>query len=161
MIYRKDIPSPIGMLTMASDGENLIGLWMEGQKHFPTVAMVEKDDLTVFRQTEHWLRQYFEGEAPDPAGLPLAPEGSSFQKSVWKLLVQIPYGQLATYGQLAKALGCKSSQAVGGAVGRNPISVVIPCHRVVGADGKLTGYAGGLERKQYLLELEKANLINF
>ena len=155
MIYRKDIPSPVGTLTLASDGEKLVGLWMEGQKHFPEIPMEEIANLSVFRQTELWLTRYFEGQEPDPAELPLAPAGSQFQQEVWKLL-QIPYGRVTTYGQIAKEIGCKSAQAVGGAVGRNPISIIIPCHRVIASNGKLTRYAGGLERKQYLLELERA-----
>ena len=155
MIYRKDIPSPVGTLTLASDGEKLVGLWMEGQKHFPEIPMKEIANLAVFRQTELWLTRYFEGQEPDPAELPLAPAGSQFQQEVWKLL-QIPYGRVTTYGQIAKEIGCKSAQAVGGAVGRNPISIIIPCHRVIASNGKLTRYAGGLERKQYLLELGRA-----
>ena len=104
-------------------------------------------------QTKVWLSLYFEGKIPDFLP-PLNPKGTEFQKQVWEALLQIPYGETNTYGALAKKLGCKSAQAVGGAVGRNPISVLIPCHRVVGAGGKLTGYAGGVEKKEFLLQLE-------
>lgn len=144
---------------MAGDGENLIGLWLEGQKHFAAGAeRMEEGKLPVLTRTERWLSRYFAGQNPDPKELPLAPRGSEFRRSVWKLLLTIPYGQVTTYGAIAKALGCKSAQAVGGAVGHNPISIIIPCHRVVGSGGQLTGYAGGLDKKVFLLELEKADL---
>lgn len=159
MIFCKEIPSPLGRILLASDGTNLTGLWFLEQKHFPAAEnWISAPELTIFFQTEQWLLRYFTGNVPDPNSLPLAPAGSTFQKRVWKLLTQIPYGQLTTYGTLANKLNCKSAQAVGGAVGRNPISIIIPCHRVVGQSNQLTGYDGGLERKQWLLELEKANL---
>ena len=112
-------------------------------------------ELPIFAQAEDWLSRYFRGEAPSPAELPLSPKGSEFQQRVWALLIEIPYGETSTYGALAKALGCKSAQAVGGAVGHNPISIMIPCHRVLGSNGSLTGYAGGIDKKIFLLELEK------
>ena len=159
MIDRKEILSPLGKIILASDGSSLTGLWFEGQKHLPDMtALTPAPELGVFSQTEQWLNRYFAGEKPDPKELPLSPSGSEFQKRVWDLLLQIPYGQLTTYGTLAKSLNCRSAQAVGGAVSRNPISIIIPCHRVVGQNKTLTGYAGGLNRKQWLLELEKANL---
>ena len=156
MIYSKIISSPLGNLTLASNGGSIVGLWLEGQKHFAAgYPELLTADLPVFQQAEDWLARYFRGEAPSPAELPLAPKGNPFQQKVWTLLLEIPYGQTRTYGELAKALGCRSAQAVGGAVGRNPISILIPCHRCLGTNGALTGYAGGLHNKIFLLELEK------
>ncbi|MBP5169631.1 MAG: methylated-DNA--[protein]-cysteine S-methyltransferase [Oscillospiraceae bacterium] len=154
--------SPLGNMTMASDGYALTGLWFDGQKYYGLTlsgAQNEKN-LPVFRQTENWLNLYFEGMQPD--FIPeLALQGSSFRQIVWGLLLAIPYGQTVTYGELASAAAEKlgynsmSAQAVGGAVGHNPVSVIVPCHRVIGADGSLTGYAGGIERKKALLEIEQ------
>lgn len=159
MHYETRVGSPLGELCLASDGSSLTGLWMEGQNYFRG-SLKEPgerlEELSVWRQTQEWLKAYFAGDKPSPGQLPLAPAGSDFQVSVWKLLCRIPYGQTLTYGQLAQELGegRNLARAVGRAVGRNPISIVIPCHRVVGAEGRLTGYAGGLERKARLLELE-------
>lgn len=159
--------SPVGRLTLASDGEALSGLWLEGQKYFGASvpgAMRERDDLPVFRSARDWLDRYFAGQRPDPSELPLRPAGSTFRQEVWKLLLRIPYGQVTTYGELARQMAVArgresmSSQAVGGAVGHNPISILIPCHRVVGANGSLTGYAGGLDKKIKLLALEGVDL---
>ena len=167
MQYFTTCPSPLGLLTLASDGENLTGLWLEGQKYFGSAITEEtspKDDLSVFAVVKHWLDRYFAGEKPAVAELPLRPDGSEFRQEVWKILCGIPYGQLITYGgiakQLAAATGKKSmsSQAVGGAVGHNPISIIIPCHRVVGTNGSLTGYAGGVSIKVRLLQLEGADM---
>ena len=148
MLYLDHTDSPLGPITMASDGTSLTGLWFDGQKYFP-----------VFEDTRRWLHLYFSGTAP--AFLPdLAPAGTPFQQDIWEILCSIPYGETRTYGQIAELYAQKhgilrmSAQAVGGAVGHNPISILIPCHRVVGADGSLTGYAGGLFRKTFLLELE-------
>ena len=159
--------SPLGKIFMASDGEALIGLWMEGQKYFlQTMGPdAQEADLPIFRQTAAWLDAYFAGKRPQSGNgtvsnalpeLPrLAPRGSEFRQRVWKLLLEIPYGEVTTYGALAEKLGSSmSAQAVGGAVGHNPISILIPCHRVVGSDGSLTGYAGGIEKKEELLRLE-------
>lgn len=158
------LPSPVGPLHLASDGEAITGLWLEGQKYFAATLegeTRESPDLPVFRQTAAWLNAYFAGEVP-PALPPLAPQGSPFRQAVWKLLLEIPRGQTATYGALAEKLreqGLSAApQAVGGAVGHNPISILIPCHRVVGSDGSLTGYAGGLAAKQKLLELEGVDI---
>lgn len=158
MYYISICPSPLGMLTLASNGTKLIGLWMEHQKYFGGNILSEAtvcDDLPIFEKTKDWLTRYFKGQQPPIEELPLAPIGTEFQRAVWQLLCEIPYGEVTTYGEIAKKLGLRSAQAVGGAVGRNPISVIIPCHRVVGTNGALTGYAGGLERKAFLLQLEK------
>ena len=157
MQYVSHYQSPLGRLLLASDGESLTGLWFEGQKYFARSldgAQIPKE-LPLFQSAAEWLDVYFSGREPDFTP-PLRPAGTAFQREVWQLLQAIPYGQTATYGALAKELGrpALSARAVGGAVGRNPISILIPCHRVVGADGSLTGYAGGLERKIRLLELE-------
>ena len=155
-------PSPVGLITLASDGASLAGLWMEGQKYHRNSipeAMTEKNDLPIFEQTRQWLDSYFAGEKPAISELPLAPIGSAFRQSVWNILREIPYGKTITYGEIAKRLGAKSSQAVGGAVGHNPISIIIPCHRVVGANGSLTGYAGGVQAKSKLLTLEGVDMV--
>lgn len=156
-----------GSITLASNGESLVGLWLPGQKHYAATVvgeMVPDDSLAVFNQTTEWLDRYFAGERPDPAELPLAPLGSPFRQRVWDKLLKIPYGRTRTYGDIAAELAREdgkekmSAQAVGGAVGHNPISIIIPCHRVVGAGGSLTGYAGGLEKKIFLLTLEGADM---
>lgn len=159
MTYKTTLVSPLGTLTLSSSGEALTGLWLENQKYFavglkPDAA--ETPDLPVFRQTAAWLERYFSGQVPGELP-PLDPQGSPFRLAVWKQLAEIPYGKTATYGELAKRLG-SSPRAVGNAVGRNPISILIPCHRVLGSGGGLTGYAGGVDRKQFLLELEARSL---
>ena len=162
MDYCTNWISPLGELTLASDGERLVGLWLQGQKYYAATLKSGarlRDDLDVFRAAKDWLRSYFAGECPEPGALPLAPRGSAFRREVWRMLLEIPSGELTTYGALAHRLGPgMSAQAVGGAVGHNPISIIIPCHRVVGADGSLTGYAGGVENKLRLLRLEGADL---
>jgi len=160
MTYTMRYPSPVGMLTLSSGGAAITGLWIAGQKYFasglPDDAL-EQPDLPVFQQAAAWLDAYFaeEGLPPLPA---LDPQGTPFRRSVWEALLDIPYGMTVTYGELAEKLQYAgiytSPRAVGGAVGHNPISILIPCHRVLGADGSLTGYAGGVERKRFLLELE-------
>ena len=164
MTYLTKLISPLGPLSLASDGESILGLWLEGQKYFASgleAETAERPDLPVFAQAEAWLDAYFEKRDLPPLP-PLSPRGSAFRQKVWDLLLEIPLGQTATYGTLAeklKASGTRAApQAVGGAVGHNPISILIPCHRVVGADGSLTGYAGGVEKKRFLLELEGADL---
>ena len=163
MYYSTTVPSPVGLLTLACDGNgtSLVGLWLEGQKyHGDTIpeAMTEKDDLPIFDAAKQWLDRHFAGEKPAISELPLAPIGGAFRQSVWGILCEIPYGEVTTYGEIAKRLGCRSSRAVGGAVGHNPISIIIPCHRVVGANGSLTGYAGGIGMKIKLLELEGVDM---
>lgn len=156
MIYTTHYASPIGPLTLASDGKSLTGLWLEGQKYFPDLdPFCVQPALPAFTAAAAWLDRYFAGEKPCPGELPLSPAGSAFQRRVWALLAEIPYGKTVTYGELAARLG-SSARAVGGAVGRNPISIILPCHRVLGAGGRLTGYAGGLDRKIQLLHHEGA-----
>lgn len=154
--YHRMYSSPLGELLLTSDGTQLTGLWMEKT---PPADSEPGETIPVLVQTKVWLDAYFRGEEP-PLTIPLAPEGTVFQKLIWQYLLEVPYGATCTYGVLARraaaAMGKErmSSQAVGGAVGRNPISILIPCHRCVGANGQLTGYAGGLERKQWLLRHE-------
>lgn len=164
MIYTTKIPSPVGNLTLASDGKHLIGVWIDGQKYFArsiNEETQENSQLPIFLQTTDWLNQYFSGKQPSPHSLSLRPAGSEFRQAVWKILSEIPYGKVTTYGAIAKKIAASrglermSAQAVGGAVGHNPISIIIPCHRVIGSNGSLTGYAGGLDLKQKLLEMEK------
>ena len=165
MDYLHHYSSPLGGITLASDGEALTGLWFDGQKYFGSTlsAKHEEKDLPVFETAERWLDLYFGGIVPDFMP-PVTMRGSAFRRAVWEILLTIPYGQTMTYGEIAariaeqKGLARMSAQAVGGAVGHNPISLIIPCHRVVGADGSLTGYAGGIDRKAKLLEMEKAAL---
>lgn len=147
--------SPLGNLTIAIDCDGaLAGLYMEGQRHFPPAAALGVLDETVGAEVVRQLEEYFGGRRT-AFELQLRAQGTAFQESVWEALRTIPYGQTRTYGQLAAALGRPgAARAVGGAVGRNPIGVVVPCHRVVGGDGTLTGYAGGAARKQTLLQLE-------
>ena len=146
--------SPVGVLTLAGEGENLVGLWLEGQKYFGAgLELSAEGDLPAFDRARDWLDRYFAGKRPAPSELGLTPVGTAFQRAVWAQLCKIPYGETVTYGELAKQLQT-SARAVGSAVGRNPISIIVPCHRILGADGSLTGYAGGVERKQWLLEHE-------
>ena len=147
--------SPLGPLTLAGDGEALTGLWFDGQRHALTGLAADRreGELPVFAETRRWLEQYFAGMVPAELP-PLEPRGTVFQQRVWALLREIPYGETVSYGELARRLSCPSARAVGAAVGRNPISLLIPCHRVLGAHGRLTGYAGGLWRKEALLRLE-------
>ncbi len=158
MIYTTVYNSPLGKLTLASKNNKLIGVWIKGQKHFfgnLKDETKENNDLAIFKETRKWLDSYFNGENPQIANLDLNPEGTDFRLKVWEILKEIPYGEVITYGEIAKKIDSNmASQAVGGAVGHNPISIIVPCHRVVGFDGKLTGYAGGLENKIKLLELE-------
>jgi methylated-DNA-[protein]-cysteine S-methyltransferase len=163
MKYRCKLDSPLGSIILESDGKSLTGLWFLGQKYFVPASsdVTEKPELPVFEKTRIWLDTYFSGKRPGPVPS-VAPEGSEFQKNVWKALRKIPYGKTVTYGYIAQELAdtvpgkTVSPRAVGGAVGRNPVSIIIPCHRVAGKNGSLTGYAGGLDRKKSLLDLEKS-----
>ncbi|NPV93256.1 MAG: methylated-DNA--[protein]-cysteine S-methyltransferase [Firmicutes bacterium] len=167
MFYSTHYSSPLGEILLASDGDNLVGLWLEGQKYYcdtVTEYITEKDDLPVFSATKNWLDRYFSGQKPTISDLSLAPIGSEFRKAVWNILRKIPYGEVTTYGEIAKQMAARmnkesmSGQAVGGAVGHNPISIIIPCHRVVGTNGNLTGYAGGINKKVKLLVHEGVDM---
>lgn len=163
MTYTVRFESPVGGLLLAARGGALVGVWIEGQKYFPDFPNEETRDgadMPVLVQARRWLEAYFAGERPEPGALALAPGGSGFRRQVWRRLCEVPYGEVVSYGSLARELARErgmerfSAQAVGGAVGHNPISIIIPCHRVVGAGGNLTGYAGGVERKLWLLRHE-------
>ncbi len=167
MDYIEHYHSPLGGITLASDGTAITGLWFDGQKHFAynlSDKTVENPTWSVFEQTRRWLDLYFSGRCPDFTP-PLKPQGTPFQQRVWKTLLSIPYGHTTTYGDIATHIvptfhetsvqpARMSAQAVGQAVGRNPIAIIIPCHRVIGANGSLTGYAGGVDKKAWLLKLE-------
>lgn len=163
MQYTSKYQSPLGEILLAADETGLTGLWFEGQKYF--ALYLDKDhkekDLPIFREAKRWLDIYFSGREPD-FKLPLHFTGSPFQNAVWEILYSIPYGKTVTYGEIArilaqkKGLSCMSAQAVGGAVGHNEISIIVPCHRVVRVSGSLTGYAGGIDKKIELLKLEGA-----
>ena len=165
MQYISHYPSPIGNMLLAADEMGLTGLWFEGQKYFALDLDKEHEEkeIPLFEKVKQWLDIYFSGKEPDFT-IPLHFTGTEFQKEVWEILCTIPYGQTMTYGEIAKRIAARkglphmSAQAVGGAVGHNRISIIVPCHRVVGANGSLTGYAGGIEKKAKLLKLEKANM---
>ena len=163
MYYQTIYHSPIGKIFLVSDEKYLIGLWLEGQKYFQATLKVEpiyNVQIEILNKTKKWLDYYFNGEKPNINRLLLKPQGSKFRKEVWKILCEIPYGEVTTYGKIAdevaKRMGKEkmSAQAVGNAIGHNPISIIIPCHRVVGSNGSLTGYAGGIDRKIALLKHE-------
>ena len=154
MEYFTRYDSPIGPMYLRSDGTSLTGL-------SPVPVWTIRDDLPIFREARNWLDTYFQGGRPDPRELPLAPPGTDFQKAVWAELLEIPYGESRTYGDIANALGIpRGAQAVGQAVGRNPIGIIIPCHRILGVGGKLTGFAWGLEKKKWLLRHEGVDFID-
>lgn len=161
MISAWKFDSPLGRLTLAEEDGALIGLWMEGQKYFPHNLNARRELTPALALAASWLDRYFAGKRPEIAALPLNPKGSEFRREVWGILCRIPYGGTTTYAAIAaqiaknRGLDRMSAQAVGNAVSHNPISIIIPCHRVVGSHGQLTGYAGGLERKQWLLEWEQ------
>ena len=164
MVFTQRYASPLGGLLLAADEQGLIGLWFDGARHFAAnLPEARKEKRTpILDEAARWLDDYFSGGQPDFTP-PLHPAGSAFRKAVWDILLTIPYGQTLTYGAIARQLAAQqggrvSAQAVGGAVGHNPISLIIPCHRVVGTNGSLTGYAGGLEKKVQLLELEHADM---
>lgn len=170
MYYTTKYTSPIGNLSLVSNETALIGVWMEGQKYSGGSLrenLVENETDRILEESKIWLDSYFSGSKPSITDLPLAPMGGEFRQRVWKILCEIPYGKVITYGQIsmlvAKQLNktSMSSQAVGGAVGHNPISIIIPCHRVVGSNGSLTGYAGGIQRKIALLEHEGLDMSKF
>ena len=147
-------PSPLGELTLICDGDALTGLYLDTQP-IPKVSMERCDEQPLFHRVRRWLDGYFQG-SPEPIPFPLSPAGTAFQQRVWKILLQIPYGQTVTYGAIARQISpTMSAQAVGGAVGRNPISIIIPCHRCIGTGGRLVGYTGGLDKKTWLLRHEE------
>lgn len=161
MKYFTTSNSPIGRILMISDGENLNALEAIGRRDIAPDGFAEKKDLPVFKSTYLWLKKYFSGENPPVSSVPIKPlEGTPFQKIVWKILLKIPYGSTATYGEIASEIARRlgkskmSAQAVGQAVGQNPIPIIIPCHRVIGTNGNLTGYRGGIDIKIKLLEIE-------
>ena len=164
MLYTCHYTSPLGGMQLAADEVGLVGAWFDGQKYFAANLPPDFSEKSAAQDTpalaaaRRWLDCYFAGREPDFTP-PLHPQGSAFRQAVWAALLQIPYGQTTTYGAIARQLaaagaGRMSAQAVGGAVGHNPVSVIIPCHRVVGTNGSLTGYAGGIDRKIKLLALE-------
>ena len=165
MDYTHHYHSPLGGITMASDGKALTGLWFDGQKYFADTLSPEHSErkLSIFDEADHWLDIYFSGI--DPGFIPaLNMRTTEFRKAVWEVLLTIPYGETMTYGQIAKRIANQlnvdhmPAQAVGGAVGHNAISLIIPCHRVIGADGNMTGYAGGIDKKIQLLQMEGMNI---
>ncbi len=166
MAFIQHVDSPLGGIILSADGKALTGLWFEGQRYMDERMILSSEEraLPVFDETRRWLDVYFSGREPGftPA---LALHASAFRMMVWQILLTIPYGEVTTYGEIARRVAAgmnrprMSAQAVGGAVGYNPISLIVPCHRVVGADGSLTGYAGGTERKARLLELEQTGRI--
>ncbi len=167
MQYITHYKSPIGNITLAADDIGLTGLWFDGQKYFAFSLGSEhcEKNTPVLELAIDWLNVYFSGKGPDFT-VPMHMIGSDFQMEVWEILCAIPYGKTTTYGEIARQLAAKhnvprmSAQAVGGAVGRNNISIIVPCHRVVGSSGSLTGYAGGIDKKVKLLELEKTDMRN-
>ena len=168
MVYTTQYASPLGAITLACDDAAIIGLWFNGQRYFGNSLpkqLVEKEQ-PLLQDTKRWLDIYFSGRAPDFLP-PLRYDSTPFRKAVCEIMLTIPYGKTMTYGEIAAAIAKQqglskmSAQAVGGAVGHNPISLIIPCHRVVGTNGSLTGYGGGIERKIKLLELERADMSGF
>lgn len=173
MYYGIHYNSPIGDIYLLSDETSLLGLWNSGQKYFGANLLKDAAEVVectaeeipqILQDTVKWLDEYFSGAQPEISRLKLTPIGSAFRQTIWQILTEIPYGKTITYGEIGKIAakrlgkGKMSAQAVGGAVGHNPISIIIPCHRVVGSDGSLTGYAGGIEKKIKLLEHEGADM---
>ena len=176
LLYYTELDSPLGIITLLSDGEALSGLWLPGQNiacggvigsgKVVEVGLEEGDCPAVFKTAQNWLQRYFKGENPGKTP-PLSLSGTPFRLSVWRLLQEIPYGEVTTYGEIARSMERQtgvdliSAQAIGGAVGHNPVSIMIPCHRVVGSNGNLTGYAGGLCLKERLLRIEQVDMSRF
>lgn len=167
--YKSEYKSPLGNITVCCDeDEKIVGLFFKNQKYFADNIdgkITENNNLKIFVTVKSWLDKYFAGKKPNIKEIPIKFIGNDFRKSVWKILYKIPYGKVLTYGDIAKQIAKQqgiskmSAQAIGGAVGHNPISIIVPCHRVVGKNGKLTGYAAGLNKKKKLLELEQANMV--
>lgn len=167
MIYTCKYQSPLGEILLAANDDALVGLWIDTQIQKSAKIIGERYidmETTILTKVKAWLDRYFAGKAPSPQELTLKPMGTPFAERVWQLLLEIPYGKTTTYGEIAKQIAAEreisqmSAQAVGNAVGSNPISIIIPCHRVIGASGNLVGYTGGLEKKIFLLKLEGHNL---
>jgi len=171
MIHTTTISSPLGLLTLAAENDSLIGLWTYNQKYHGSLIhknMVENAELPAFKLTQSWLEQYFNGKNPPLSEIHISLNTTSeFRKAVWQILCDIPYGEVITYGEIAKKIAKQfdkktmSAQAVGGAVGHNPISIIVPCHRVVGTNNSLTGYAGGLDKKMQLLTIEGIDISKY
>lgn len=168
MIYTTHVQSPVGDILLAERDGGLIGLWIQGQKYFfgSLKDGIAEKETPILSKTKTWLHRYFAKDNPKIAELTLTPVGGAFRQEVWKILCEIPYGETTTYGEIARKMAARtgkermSAQAVGGAVGHNPISIIIPCHRVVGTNGSLTGYAGGIATKVKLLTHEGVNMEN-
>lgn len=168
MVYTCETASPLGTITLACDADAIIGLWFNGQKHFGNILpeQTEQKELPLLRDAKRWLDIYFSGREPDFTP-PLRYDSTPFRRTVCEIMLTIPYGRTMTYGEIAaevarrRGIDRMSAQAVGGAVGHNPISLMIPCHRVVGTNGSLTGYGGGIQRKLWLLELERVDMSCF
>lgn len=167
MLYYTEYPSPVGLLTIICDEKNIVGVWMKDQRYYTdtlTKTPALKENTAILRDTAAWLDRYFAGNKPSPYELPLAPKGNEFRQAVWRHLCEIPYGEVTTYKAISEKAAADlgkermSAQAVGGAVGHNPISIIIPCHRVIGANGNLTGYGGGMDRKIQLLTFEGVDM---
>ena len=167
--YKTEYKSPLGIIAICCDeDEKVVGLFFKNQKYFADNIdgkITENNNLKIFVTVKSWLDKYFAGKKPNIKEIPIKFIGNDFRKSVWKILYEIPYGKVLTYGDIAKQIAKQknitkmSAQAIGGAVGHNPISIIVPCHRVVGKNGKLTGYAAGLNKKKKLLELEQVNMV--
>ena len=167
--YKSEYKSPLGNITVCCDeDEKIVGLFFKNQKYFADNIdgkITENNNLKIFVTVKSWLDKYFAGKKPNIKEIPIKFIGNDFRKSVWKILYKIPYGKVVTYGDIAKQIAKQqgitkmSAQAIGGAVGHNPISIIVPCHRVVGKNGKLTGYAAGINKKKKLLELEQVNMV--
>lgn len=167
--YKTEYKSPLGIITICCDeDEKVVGLFFKNQKYFADNIdgkITENNNLKIFVTVKSWLDKYFAGKKPNIKEIPIKFIGNDFRKSVWKILYKIPYGKTLTYGDIAKQIAKQknitkmSAQAIGGAVGHNPISIIVPCHRVVGKNGKLTGYAAGINKKKKLLELEQVNMV--
>ena len=168
MIYKTHYDSPLGGMLLSAGDKGLTGLWFDGQKYFAygLAEACEEQENSILTEAKRWLDIYFSGKEPE-FDLPISLSGTDFQKKVWGILCTIPYGKTMTYGQIAVQLAAEqgaahmSAQAVGGAVGHNPLSIIVPCHRVVGTNGSLTGYAGGIDRKIKLLTLEGVDMSRF
>lgn len=170
MLYKTYYDSPIGKLTLVSKNENLCGLWIKGQKYYMekiNQSIFESHDIEIFKLVKDWLDRYFNSDKPEILDIPIKLEGSDFRQAVWKILCEIPYGEVVTYRDIAQEIAKQqgknkmSAQAIGNAVGHNPISIIIPCHRVVGTNGSLVGYAGGIDLKVKLLEHENVDMTKF